>query len=204
MAAITARAAGKLDGFPRSSCSVGSIAEREAGRYEIRHVPADVRDQDRQIASAPVLRRYERVTIDRELTGLPVSPHAELLAPGHPLLYAITDLIIERYGSLLKHGTMLVNRHDPGEQPRLLTAVTQEITDGHNPARTIASGSTSSGSAATVPTEEARYLDYEPIEEPERQAVGYLLAVPWLAAGVGLVLDGCDERGYDLADLGAL
>jgi hypothetical protein len=40
-------------------------------------------------------------------------PRAELLAPGHPLLDAVTDLIIERYDSLLKHGTMLVNRHDP-------------------------------------------------------------------------------------------
>jgi SNF2 family DNA or RNA helicase len=36
----------------------GSIAEREAGRYEVRHVPADVRDRDRQIGiGAPVLRR---------------------------------------------------------------------------------------------------------------------------------------------------
>ena len=101
----------------------GRIAEREAGRYEIRHVPADVRDRDRQIGiGAPVLRRYERVTFDRELTGPPGRPHAELLAPGHPLLDAVTDLIIERYGSLLKHGTVLVDRHDPGEQPRLLTA----------------------------------------------------------------------------------
>ena len=32
---------------------------------------------------------------------------------------------------------MLVDRHDPGETPRLLVAVTQEITDGHDPARTI-------------------------------------------------------------------
>jgi hypothetical protein len=36
----------------------GSIAEREAHRYEVRHVPADVRDRDRQIGTgAPV--RYE-------------------------------------------------------------------------------------------------------------------------------------------------
>ena len=46
----------------------GSIAERESGRYEIRHVPADIRDRDRQIGlGAPVLHRYERVTFDREL-----------------------------------------------------------------------------------------------------------------------------------------
>jgi hypothetical protein len=39
------------------------------------------------------------------------------------LLDAITDLIIERYGSLLKQGTMLADRHDPGAEPRLLVAV---------------------------------------------------------------------------------
>jgi superfamily II DNA/RNA helicase len=177
----------------------GAIAEREAGRYEVRHVPADVRDRDRQIGiGAPVLRRYERVTFDRELTGPPGRPHAELLAPGHPLLDAVTDLVIERYGSLLKHGTILVNRHDPGEQPRLLTAVTQEITDGHDPARTVAKrfDFVEISPDGARPTAEARYLDYEPIEEAEREAGGYLLAEPWLSAGVDqLAVDWAVEHG---------
>jgi superfamily II DNA or RNA helicase len=177
----------------------GSVAEREAGRYEIRHVPADVRDRDRQIGiGAPVLRRYERVTFDRELTGPPGRPRAELLAPGHPLLDAVTDLVIERYGSLFKHGTMLVNRHDPGEQPRLLSAVTQEITDGHDPARTIAKrfDFVEISPDGAQPTAEARYLDYEPVEEPEREAAGYLLAEPWLSAGVDqLAVDWAVEHG---------
>ena len=47
----------------------GPDRRRESGRYEIRHVPADIRDRDRQIGTgAPVLRRYERVTFDRELS----------------------------------------------------------------------------------------------------------------------------------------
>src|SRR5579859_7516870 len=73
----------------------GTIAERESGRFEIRHVPADVRDRDRQVGlGAPVLRRYERVTFERELVQSPGKPRAELLAPGHPLLDAVTDLIV--------------------------------------------------------------------------------------------------------------
>jgi superfamily II DNA or RNA helicase len=178
----------------------GSIAEREAGRYEIRHVPADVRGRDRQIGiGAPVLRRYERVTFDRELTGPRGGPHAELLAPGHPLLDAVTDLIIERYGSQLKHGTILVNRHDPGDQPRLLAAVTQEITDGHDPARTVAkrfdfAEIIPDGTAR--PGGEARYLDYEPIDEQERGATTYLLSEPWLSAGADqLAVDWAVEYG---------
>ena len=116
----------------------GRLSERESGRYEIRHVPADIRDRDRQIGlGAPVLTRYERVTFDKELTRPVGKPGADLLAPGHPLLDAVTDLIIERYGTLLKQGTMLADRHDPGDEPRLLVAVTHEITDGHDPARTV-------------------------------------------------------------------
>jgi superfamily II DNA or RNA helicase len=177
----------------------GSIAEREAGRYEIRHVPADVRDRDRQTGiGAPVLRRYERVTFDRELTGPPGRPRAELLAPGHPLLDAVTDLVIERYGSLLKHGTLLVARHDPGEQPRLLTAVTQEITDGHDPARTIAKrfDFAEIGPDGARPVAEARYLDYEPIDDSERAVARHLLAEPWLRTGVDqLAVDWAVEHG---------
>jgi superfamily II DNA or RNA helicase len=183
----------------------GSIREREAGRYEIRHVPADVRDRDRQIGiGAPVLRRYERVTFNRELTGPPGRPRAELLAPGHPLLDAVTDLIIERYGSLLKHGTILVDRHDPAEQPLLLAAVTQEITDGHDPARTIAKrfDFVEIGPDRARPTAEARYLDYEPIEDTERDATRHLLTEPWLLAGVNqLAVDWAVEHGMpDLLD----
>jgi superfamily II DNA or RNA helicase len=178
----------------------GAVAEREAGRYEIRHVPAAVRDRDRQIGTgAPVLRRYERVTFDRELTRPRGQPPAELLAPGHPLLDAVTDLVIERYGSLLKHGTMLADRHDRGEQPRLLAAVTCEITDGHDPARTIAKrfDFTEIGpDGAARQTAQARYLDYEPIQDSERAAVAGLPGEEWLSSGVDqLAVDWAVEHG---------
>src|SRR6266568_5112381 len=116
----------------------GRLSERESGRYEIRHVNADIRDRDRQTGlGAPVLTKYERVPFDKELTRPVGKPGADLLAPGHPLLDAVTDLIIERYGTLLKQGTMFADRHESGEEPRLLVAVTHEITDGHDPARTV-------------------------------------------------------------------
>jgi superfamily II DNA or RNA helicase len=173
----------------------GTISERESGRYEIRHVPADVRDRDRQIGTgAPVLRRYERVTFEKDLTRPPGKPRADLLAPGHPLLDAVTDLVIERYGTLLKQGTILIDRHDPAETPRLLVAVTQEITDGHDPARTIskrfgfaeiargeASGAPSSAGVRSAG--EARYLDYDPPDDSERAVALELREAPWLSSG---------------------
>jgi superfamily II DNA or RNA helicase len=178
------------------------LAERESGRYEIRHVPADIRDRDRQTgtAPAPVLPRYERVTFEKDKTRPEGKPRADLIAPGHPLLDAVTDLIIERYGTLLKQGTMLADRHDPGTEPRLLVAVTHEITDGHDPARTItkkfgfaeispAPDDTSENDSAPSPhgvrsAGEARYLDYEPLDDAERMVATPLREAPWLSAGV--------------------
>src|SRR5205823_9644605 len=41
----------------------GAIREREPGRFEITHVPAELRRRDRQIGlGAPMLRRYGRIT----------------------------------------------------------------------------------------------------------------------------------------------
>ena len=169
----------------------GRMSEREAGRYEIRHVPADIRDRDRQTgtSAAPVLAKYERVTFAKELTHPEGKPRADLLAPGHPLLDAVTDLIIERYGTLLKQGTMLADRHDPGTEPRLLVAVTHEITDGHDPARTITKKFgfvevDARGLLGVRSAGEARYLDYEPMSDPERTVASPLRDVPWLSSGV--------------------
>jgi superfamily II DNA or RNA helicase len=174
----------------------GRISERESGRYEIRHVPADIRDRDRQTGlGAPVLTKYERVTFDKELTRPVGMPKADLLAPGHPLLDAVTDLVIERYGALLKQGTMLVDRHDPAEVPRLLVAITHEITDGHDPARTITkrfgfaeispdADGTAPAADGVLAAGEARYLDYEPLQDPERAVATPLRDAPWLSTGV--------------------
>jgi hypothetical protein len=151
------------------------------------------------------------VTFDRELTRPPGKPTAELLAPGHPLLDAVTDLIIERYGTLLKQGTILVDRHDPAEAPRLLVAVTQEITDGHG--RTVSKrfgfAEITPGADGTAPSPrgvrsagEARYLDYEPPGDAERAVAICLREAPWLSGGVeNLALDWAVTEGMpeDLA-----
>ena len=166
----------------------GRLSEREPGRYEIRHVPREIRDRDRQAgtAPAPVLEKYERVTFDKNLTRVEGRPRADLLAPGHPLLDAVTDLIIERHGTLLKQGTMLKDEHDPGTEPRLLVAVTHEITDGHQPAHTVAKkfGFVEVDSVGANAAGEARYLDYKPLDESERMVAAPLREAPWLASGV--------------------
>ena len=166
----------------------GRMSPRETGRFEITHVPGEVRDRDRQIGTgAPVLRRYERICFEREYTRVTGEPKADLMAPGHPLLDAVVDLTVERYGTLLKKGAILIDGNDPREEPRLLVALTQAINDGHPSPRTVSKrfdfveiregGSASSAGPAP-------YLDYRAPTDDERPLVDKLLDAPWLAAGL--------------------
>ena len=155
----------------------GRIVRRERGRYEITHVPPQVRERDRQRGTGPlVLPRYERVTFDRSrVTGDGVV-RVELLTPGHPLVSAVVSLTIEHHQATLKQGAILVDRGDPGTTPRLLVALTQDIQDGHPQPRTV---SRRFDFVELTPDRAGRgagptpYLDYEvPTEEEARLLSG--------------------------------
>ncbi|MBI1758232.1 MAG: DUF3883 domain-containing protein [Actinobacteria bacterium] len=165
----------------------GRIVPREAGRYEVTHVPADLRDRDRQIGTAaPVLTRYERVTFDRALVRQDGRPRADLLAPGHPLLDAVVDLTVEQHRTTLKQGAVLVDRDSLDETPRLLVALTQAITDGQAPPRTVSKRFDFvelTPDRGTRPAGPAPYLDYEPLQPEESGIVAQVVAQPWLGNG---------------------
>ena len=81
----------------------GRITQRETGRFEITRVPGVLKERDRLIGRGdPVLDRYARVTFEKTLIA--GQPQAELLAPGHPLLGAVVDLVLERFQPLLGQG----------------------------------------------------------------------------------------------------
>ena len=108
----------------------GTIHEREPNRYEIKHVPAVVRNRDREIGRGQaVLQRYERITFEKSLISIPGKPLAAFVCPGHPLLDATLDLIIERHRDLLKRGAILVDDTDEGDQPRSLLYLEHAIQD---------------------------------------------------------------------------
>ena len=93
-----------LDAFKR----LGGARQRETRRYEITHVPAPVRNRDRLIGlGEPVLPRYERVAFEKALLAPQGQPLAAFLCPGHPLLNAVIDIMLERYRDLLRRGTAL-------------------------------------------------------------------------------------------------
>ena len=64
----------------------GELRDREANRFEIRHVPADVMERDRIMGHSrtPVLKKYERICFDRDQRTLYGKPTADLVHPGHP------------------------------------------------------------------------------------------------------------------------
>lgn len=170
----------------------GSIYPREAGRFEITHVPASIRDRDRLITGrnrrdvAPVLKRYERVCFTKEAVqplerpGLVFAP---MLHPGHPLMLAISDLLLEQHGNLLRQGAILVDPTDDGMEPHLLFLLTHEIKAGDDQViskRLQFVRVASDGSAAFAGW--APHLDLEPLDSANRPLFDDLLASPWLCA----------------------
>ncbi len=99
----------------------GEMRVRETGRFEIRHVPAVIRERDRIIGETrtPVLKQYERICFEKELIQVHNKPMAELMHPGHPLMNSLTDIILEENRKFLKIGTVLVDPSDDGTEPRM-------------------------------------------------------------------------------------
>ena len=91
----------------------GSFSQRESRRYEITYVPASIRNRNRMTGRGePIVSRYERITFEKALVAPHGQPRAAFVCPGHPLLDAVTDLILERYRHLLKNGTVLIDDRD--------------------------------------------------------------------------------------------
>jgi SNF2 family DNA or RNA helicase len=167
----------------------GTVREREPRRYEITHVPAAIRNRDRLIGTgAPVLSKYERITFHKELISVPGKPLAAFVCPGHPLLDATIDLVLERYRDLLKRGAVLVDPCEDGiEEIRVLFYLEHSIQDG----RTDRQGNRRIVSKQMQFIEMdktggirmagyAPYLDYRPITEEERKLIEGELGAEWL------------------------
>jgi SNF2 family DNA or RNA helicase len=167
----------------------GQLHKREPRRFEIRRVPAEIRLRDRVIGSrAPVLNAYERVTFHKGDVRLDGKPPAALVAPGHPLLDATIDLVLERHRDTLRQGAVLVDTSDLGTAPRILFYLEHSITDGRKDSNknplTISRQLqfveiTRDGQL--VAAGYAPYLDYTPATPEQVAAVQPLLDEPWLS-----------------------
>jgi len=166
----------------------GRLHEAEPGRWELTSVPMALRERDRVLGGrAPLLRRYERVSFDKDLLRVTAKPLAELVTPGHPLLDVSIDLVLERHRALLRRGTVLI-AEEPTTVLRLLVFLEHEVSDG----RTADGGPRvvskrfafveldRDGTASTAGP--APYLDYRPPTREEFARLQPLLDGEWPGA----------------------
>lgn len=184
-----------LEAFKRLG---GAAREREPRRYELTHVPAKLRNRDRLIGvRSAVQQRYERIVFEKDR----LSSNATFLTPGHPLLAATVDLVLEQNGDSLKHGAVLVDELDQSTVPRLLVTLQHAVVDGQE----LSSGGRRTVSERLLFVEleadggarrvkYAPYLDYRPLkaEEPSSSEVLALPELSWLT-------DDVEQRVLDYA-----
>jgi superfamily II DNA or RNA helicase len=170
----------------------GSAHAREAGRFEITHVPTSIRERDRRITGRnrreiePVLKRYGRICFDRTAMqpfDKPGIERAVLMHPGHPLMLAMTDLLLEQHANLLRQGAVLVDPSDEGTEPWLLFLLTHEMKSGDGLViskrmQFVRVGADGSSSFAGW----APHLDLEPLTAAERPLIHDVLQAPWISA----------------------
>ncbi|MFD7290939.1 helicase-related protein [Streptomyces sp. NPDC059863] len=164
----------------------GHLRARENGRFEITHIPAVLRDTGRfgLGLGGVVQRRYERVCFDRERVTVPGTARADLIAPGHPLFDAVLEETVHRHGDLLTRGAVLIDASDAGTNPRLLTALVQEVVDGHGrPVDRSFAFVELNPDGTAHDAGPAPYLDYRPPTPQEAEAAGMLLMEEWLRDG---------------------
>lgn len=164
----------------------GELRDRESGRYEVRHVPADVLERDRVIGHTrtPVLKKYERICFEREQRTIYGKPTADLVHPNHPLMAAVTDLVLSSHRSLLKRGTVLVDPHDDSITPKMLFVLDHSVREGSGDVPKDVSRRlqfvemTPDGQATPAPF--ARHLDLVPITAEQAKQVQDVLRADWV------------------------
>ncbi|TPE48010.1 DUF3883 domain-containing protein [Maribrevibacterium harenarium] len=163
----------------------GEMRNRESGRFEVRHVPAAIRERDRIIGETrtPVLRKYERICFEKQHVRQQGKPMADLIHPSHPLMHASTDLVLEAHRPKLKQGAVLVDPNDDGLEPKVLFMVDHTVREGGN------SSDIASRRLQFVEIDEkgnainagwAPHLDLQPIDDYDHKLVSDVLNAPWL------------------------
>jgi superfamily II DNA or RNA helicase len=171
----------------------GELRPREQGRYEITHVPANIRERDRQITGRdrrnldPVLRKYERVCFEKQYVRLADrvgAPMASLLHPGHPLMQSVTDLVLEAHRNKLKQGAVLVDPTDLGLTPKVMFIIDHCVKEGADPVH-VASRRMQfveiDPQGGAINAGWAPHLDLEPLAPADMALIEDVLAAPWIA-----------------------
>ncbi|GAA1875908.1 helicase-related protein [Myceligenerans crystallogenes] len=162
----------------------GRIVARQAGRHEIKRVPASLRERTRRTSRSVPLPHYERVCFEQAHIRQEGQPAAELLAPGHPLLDAVVDATIDELGHVLERGAVLYDEGSDATEPRLLVATTEQIDNGHGAVVSRRFAYTElDRHGATTSDNSAPYLNYGGLPAGSTDAVTAAVQQEWLATG---------------------
>ena len=168
----------------------GEMRTREAGRFEIRHVPGAIRERDRMMGETrtPVLKKYERICFEKDLIRQHGKPMADMIHPCHPLMHATIGLILSAHRTKLKQGAVMVDLSDDGLEPKVLFMVDHTVRE-----TVLGQGSehhrVASRRLQFVEIDEkghaanggwAPHLDLQPIDEFDLKLVDDILNAPWL------------------------
>ncbi len=164
----------------------GEMRPREAGRFEIRHVPASIRERDRVIGETrtPTLKKYERICFEKNLIRQQGKPMADLVHPKHPLMSSVTDLVLEAHRTKLKQGAVLVDPNDDGTEPKVLFMISHTVREGGGDGKRVVSRRLQfveidrNGLATNAGW--APHLDLQPIDNYDLSLVQDVMREPWL------------------------
>ena len=184
---------GFIESFVRASLDDvgGRMTAREAQRFQISRVPAEVRSRQREIlAGGHIQTEYERITFDKD--GVVVDGNvlrADLICPGHPLLSGLVSTIHDKYADTLSSGVTLVDETDFSLRVRILVALEHSVSDGrleHGQRKVISRRfqfvEVEQSGEISDPGQEP-YLNYRPILEAETALISSI-STNWAKSGI--------------------
>lgn len=157
----------------------GRSSEPEKGRYRLGKVPDRIFERARRLpGGASIANVYERITFEKSLRSVQGKTHATFFYPGHPVVDAARQLVLELCGGNLARGAVLVDETDPGTEPRVLALLEHTIRDGRKSkdganrvagrkmqfVEVLADGATRNAGFAP-------HLDYRPLRDEEKQVL---------------------------------
>lgn len=155
------------------------MAERGSA-WQVAYVPTKLRDMH----GSSLMARYDRVSFEHSDDQLFAADPPELLAPGHPLVSALAEVVGREFGSLLHQGIVLLDDRSSVDYVLVTVLATAE----GNPSTITTYAVTATGDRQQV--NPGLYTDLEPGATPESHEVAAA------EAAVAALGDGTD---YDVA-----
>lgn len=164
--------------------SFGEIDYRGNGYYEISRVPNAIRNQFQQNnLGESVKGSYKRICFSKDKFNGAES--AELVTFGHPLLKALTLHILEKFGDVLRKGSILID--DNAEKFKVLFYVESKIFDGCENvlSKRVHFVEIFEDGNVKLNSSHAPYLNYRSPSDGERQKILSIIpTLSWLKADI--------------------